>query len=59
MNKLIGALGPWKNTEDPAELKVVLELFGICQRWVYPPFKPCTDDEAARIRGALVEHGYL
>ncbi len=59
MNKLVGSLGPWKNTEDPAELKVVLELFGICQRWTYPPFKPCTDGEAARIQSALVEHGYL
>jgi len=59
MNRLIGALGPWKNTEDSAELKVVLELFGICQRWTYPPFKPCTDEEAARIKKVLIENGYL
>jgi dihydrodipicolinate synthase/N-acetylneuraminate lyase len=59
MNKLIGALGPWKNTEDTAELKAVLELLGICQRWTYPPFQPCTDEEVERIRKALVENGIL
>ena len=59
MNKAMGAIGPWKNTEDSAEIKAVLELLGICQRWTYPPFKPCTDEEMARIEKALVEHGYL
>ena len=50
---VFGGIAPWKNTEDSAELKAVLEVIGICQRWVFPPFVPCTDAEVARIRDTL------
>jgi dihydrodipicolinate synthase/N-acetylneuraminate lyase len=59
INQVIGAIAPWKNSEDSAELKAVLEIFGICKRWTYPPFQPCTDGEVESIRKALLENNLL
>ena len=50
---------PKRNTESSAEEKAVLELLGICKRWVYPPFKPLSDDSMEKLRRVLVENGIL
>lgn len=56
---LIGAIAPWKNTEDSAEVKAALELLGVCQRWTYPPFQPCNKQEMNKIEQALRDYGLL
>ena len=57
--RVIKQFPPRRNTETSAEEKAVLELLGICQRWVYPPFKPLSDDAMAAMRQVLVENGML
>ena len=41
------------NSELSAEEKAVLEVMGICERWVAPPFRPCTDEEMDQARKVL------
>jgi len=59
MARMVSAFPPRRNTESTAEEKAVLELMGIGKRWVYPPFKPCTDEQVAQIRRVLVDNGIL
>ena len=59
MNDVLAQLPPRQNTEDSAEEKAVLELLGICRRWVYPPFKPLDDERVARVKAVLEMSGLL
>lgn len=59
LHRFVRALPPRRNTETTAEEKAVLELLGICQRYVYPPFKPCDNDQLVQIKHALVENALL
>ena len=59
LGKIFSAFPPYRNTEDSAEIKAALELFGICTRWVYPPFKPCNGEAIEQIKRAFVENGLL
>jgi len=59
LNRVSSGFPPLKNSENSAEEKAILEILGICKRWVYPPFKPCDDVAVAQIRRALVENGLL
>jgi len=47
------------NTEAAAEEKAVLELMGVCQRWVYPPFEPLDETRMAQMRAVLEKYGIL
>ena len=57
--RVLRNLAPTRNTETCAEEKAVLELLGICKRWVVPPYKALSDDEVGRLREILVENGFL
>ena len=59
INRLLRDIPRGPNTESSAEEKAVLELLGICERWVYPPFKPVDDDAMAKLRSVLVTHRIL
>jgi dihydrodipicolinate synthase/N-acetylneuraminate lyase len=59
LHSIVRAFPPRRNTETTAEEKVVLELLGICKRYVYPPFKSCDDTQVDQIRRALIENGFL
>lgn len=59
LNRLLRQFPPRQNTETSAEEKAVLELLGICRRWVYPPFKPLSDAAMAQLREVLAAHGIL
>lgn len=48
-----------RNTESSAEEKAALELLGICQRWVYPPFKALDDVRMAQLKAVLGANGLL
>lgn len=48
-----------RNTETSAEEKAVLELLGICKRWVRAPFKPLSDDTMGQLRSVLERNGIL
>lgn len=53
INGVVAQIPPRQNTEAAAEEKAILELLGICQRWVYPPFKPLDDERLAKVRLVL------
>ena len=59
LSAVIKALPHPENTEFSAEEKICLEILGICQRWVYPPFRACTDDEKAHAEKAMRDGGLL
>jgi dihydrodipicolinate synthase/N-acetylneuraminate lyase len=59
INRLLRDIPRGQNAESSAEEKAVLELLGICERWVYPPFKPVSDDAMTRLRAVLEAHGIL
>ncbi len=59
LQRIVSAFPPRHNTEATAEEKAVLELLGICKRHVYPPFKPCGEQEVAQIKRVLIENGLL
>ena len=59
LSRLTKALPHPANTEFCAEEKGVLEALGICKRYVYPPFWPCTDEEMVQVRKVLRAHGKL
>jgi 4-hydroxy-tetrahydrodipicolinate synthase len=59
MNDVLAQLPQRQNTEESAEEKAVLELLGICRRWVYPPFKPLDDERVAIVRAVLEINGLL
>jgi len=59
ITELFGALPRTENTELAAEEKLILELMGICRRYVYPPFEPCTDEQAEQARKVLINAGVL
>ncbi|MFN2487902.1 MAG: dihydrodipicolinate synthase family protein [Acidimicrobiia bacterium] len=48
-----------RNTEAAAEEKAILELLGVCQRWVYPPYEPLDDDQMEQMRKILEQHGLV
>lgn len=50
---------PRKNTEYSTEEKLVLEILGICKRYVYPPWEECGDEEKEKIQRILMKHGLL
>ena len=57
--RIIKQFPPRRNTETSAEEKAVLELLGICKRWVHPPFKPLSDEAMAQLRRVLEDNGIL
>ena len=59
LSRVIKALPHPQNTEFSAEEKIVLEILGICKRYVYPPFIACTDEEKEQARRALLDGGLL
>lgn len=58
ISAMISQWPPRQNTEAAAEEKAVLELMGVCERWVYPPFEPLDEARLTRMREVL-EHGQL
>jgi 4-hydroxy-tetrahydrodipicolinate synthase len=59
MNDVLAQLPPRQNTEESAEEKAILELLGVCRRWVCPPFKPLDDDRMTRVKAVLEKNGLL
>lgn len=59
VNRLIRDVPRVGNTENSAEEKAILELLGICKRWVYPPFRSLSDEMMVKLRSVLVAHGVL
>ena len=59
ISRMIAALPHPENTEFCAEEKVVMEIMGLCTRYVYPPYRECTDSEKEQARKVLAENGVL
>jgi 4-hydroxy-tetrahydrodipicolinate synthase len=59
IGRVIKALPHPINTEFSAEEKAVLEVLGVCKRYVYPPFFHCTDEEMAQTRKVLQDANLL
>lgn len=59
INGVLGQLPPRQNTEASAEEKAILELLGVCERWVYPPFRPLDEERLAKMKTVLDANGLL
>lgn len=59
LNNLVGQLPPRRNTESVAEEKAILELLGVCKRWVYPPFKALDNERMAQVKELLEAYDML
>ena len=59
ISRIIKALPHPENTEFSAEEKIVMEILGVCKRYVHPPFVSCTDAEEIQARKVLQEAGIL
>ena len=59
ISRVIKSLPHPQNTEFSAEEKAVLEIMGICKRYVYAPYWHCTDEEMVTAKKALQDGGLL